>query len=207
MKVAIVGASGHGKVVADTILQQHQHALICFFDDDYPAKHINGIWDVVGTTKDLLNNASNYDCAIIAIGNNSIRRHKQQQCIDAGVNITSFIHPRASVSPLADIGRGVVILAGAVVNAFAVVGDACIINSNSVVEHDVKLSIAVHVCPGTNIAGGVEIGAETWVGIGATVKQLVKIGSKVTIGAGATVIKDVTDNLTIVGSPAKPLMR
>ncbi len=207
MKVAIVGASGHGKVVADTILQQHQHSLISFFDDDYPTKRINGIWDVVGITEDLLHNASDYDCAIIAIGNNSIRRQKQQQCIDAGVNIASFTHPRASVSPLADIGRGVVILAGAVVNAFAVVGDACIINSNSVVEHDVKLSIGVHVCPGTNIAGGVEIGAETWVGIGATVKQLVKIGSKVTIGAGATVIKDVTDNLTIVGSPAKPLMR
>lgn len=207
MKVAIVGASGHGKVVADTVSQQYPKASISFFDDEYPEKHINGIWDVVGSIKDLIHHPGNYDCAIIAIGNNSIRRQKQQLCIDAGVNITSFIHPRAIVSPFANIGRGVVVLAGAVVNAFAVVGDACIINSNSVVEHDVKLAIGVHICPGANVAGGVEIGFETWVGIGSNVKQLVKIGNKVTIGAGATVIRDVTDDLTIVGSPAKPLMR
>lgn len=206
MRIAVFGASGHGKVVADTLLQMHSALEVVFFDDLYPSVMNNEHWIVAGNTSDLINQGKEFDGVIIAIGNNHVRLSKQIEIESAGMKILSAIHPRAIVSPYAVIGNGAVILAGAVVNAFAVVGKSCVINSNAVVEHDVKLFDGVHICPGANVAGGVIIEEASWIGIGSCIKQLVHIGKNVIVGAGAVVVKNIPDGVTVVGSPAK-LMR
>lgn len=205
-RIAILGASGHGKVVADALLQMSNTNTIVFFDDSFPVIKMVALWPVVGTTADLVNVCKEFDGVVVAIGNNNIRRNKQLELVTAGAKIITVVHPKAIISPYAVIGSGAVVLAGAVINAFADVGDACVINTNAVVEHDVKLFDAVHICPGANLAGGVIIGYESWIGIGSCVKQLVHIGNKVIVGAGSVVVKNIPDNVTVVGSPAK-LMR
>jgi sugar O-acyltransferase (sialic acid O-acetyltransferase NeuD family) len=206
MKIAILGASGHGKVVADALLQIQNTNSIVFFDDNFPNVQINGNWPVIGNTIDLIDKHKEFDGVVVAIGNNNIRWNKQKELVAVDAQMMSVLHPKAVISPYAKIGIGVVILAGAVVNAFADVGDACIINSNAVVEHDVKLCNSVHICPGVNVAGGVVIGQESWIGIGSCVKQLLQIGNSVVVGAGSVVVKNIPDHVTVIGSPAK-LMR
>lgn len=61
----------------------------------------------------------------------------------------------------------------------------------------------MHICPGASLAGGVEVGEGSMVGIGSTVIQGVKIGKWATIGAGTVIVEDVPDFAVVVGVPGK----
>ncbi len=203
-RLAIFGASGHGKVAADiAILSGWQQ--IDFFDDAYPHKMTVESWGVIGNTDDLIAKFSEYDGVFVAIGTNAIRLSKFQLFADHGFNMITLIHPTATISTYSSIAEGCILMPGAVVNSFAYIDSACIINSNAVVEHDCRLDSAVHVCPGSNLAGEVIVGANTLIGIGSSVVQCVSIAADVTIGAGSTVTRDIETSGTYAGSPARPI--
>ncbi len=205
-KLAILGASGHGKVIADAALLSGFDSVV-FFDDAWPKLAENGCWSVVGDSAQLLSRCREFDGVIVAIGNNTVRTIKSIALLDAGATLTSVIHPSAVISPFVSIGSGCFIAAGAAVQVDAVIGRFCIVNTNAVVEHDCTLGEAVHISPGAMLAGAVTLGDRTWVGIGACARQLVSIGSDVVVGAGAVVIRSISDSCTVVGNPAKPLIR
>lgn len=195
----ILGASGHGKVVAD--IAEQLGFTVKFYDDDYPNKAQIEHWPIFGTFNDLISLKNNCN-AIVAIGNNNIREEKQAVLSKYGFNMVTLIHPNAVVSQYAAIGRGSVIVAGAIINAFATVGNACIINTGATVGHDCIIDDFTHICPNVALAGGVYVGSKSWVGIGSQVKQLITIGDNCLIGAGSTVVKNIPDNATAYGSPA-----
>lgn len=200
--LAILGASGHGKVLAD-IAELTGWEKIVFFDDAWPEKINNGPWTIVGNTQSLLSSVNNYSGVIVAIGDNKIRQQKLQQLSNAGAKIITLIHPSATVSKYNQIGPGSVVIAGAVINPACIIGSGAIINTCSSVGHDCILGEAVHVCPGARLAGGTIVEDRAWVGVGSSVRQLVKIGADAVVGAGAAVVKDVPKNTTVMGVPAK----
>ncbi|MBD3768417.1 MAG: acetyltransferase [Gammaproteobacteria bacterium] len=202
-RLAILGASGHGKVVAE--IAELNGWDVVFFDDAFPS--VNGLahWPVIGTTEDLLNDLQRFDGCFVAIGNNRIRLDKQTMLTEKGATLPVLIHPLAVISRYANVQAGCVVMAGAVVNPFALVQQACIVNTASTIDHDCILAEGVHISPGANLAGGVSVGACSWIGIGASVKQCVQIGANVVVGAGAAVVSDIADNLTVVGVPARAL--
>lgn len=200
-RLAILGASGHGKVVADTA-ECCGWDKIEFFDDAWPSCSENGNWPVKGTTKELIEQINNFDGIAVAIGNNAVRQEKISLITQMGGRLPSLIHPMAYVSRHAFIGHGTVVFAGAVVNAGAKIASGGILNTGCSVDHDCILDEAVHISPGARLAGGVVVGARTWVGIAACIKQLVCLGADVTVGAGAAVIRSVAEKNTVVGVPA-----
>lgn len=204
--LAILGASGHGKVLAD-IAELTGWKQIVFFDDAWPEKTSNGAWQVIGDTQMLLNNINNYQGVIVAIGNNKVRQQKLQQVYSAGAKIITLIHPSATVSRYTQIGLGSVIVAGAVVNPDCVIGPGAIINTCSSVGHDCTLGDAVHICPGARLAGGSDIADRAWIGVGSSVRQLITVGADAVVGAGSVVVKNVLANTVVVGNPAKPLIK
>lgn len=205
-RLAILGASGHGKVVGDAALRSGWDDLV-FYDDRWPQLKGIGSWPVKGNTADLLRVGTGFDDVVVAIGDNTTRLVKQRALISAGIDVNSVVHPAAVVSQFAKIGPGSVIFAGAVVNAFAILGAGCIINTAATVDHDCLLADGVHLSPGAHLGGDVRVGEATWIGIGAVVRQGISIGSNVIVGAGAAVVKDIPNDLTVVGVPARPIKR
>lgn len=198
--LVIVGAGGHGKVVADAAFCAGWHNII-FFDDAWPRITQLGRWKVIGTYNHLLN-SKEYKTVVIAIGHNKTRLEKAHQLSKAGFLLTSIIHPAAVVSRDAKIGLGNVIFAGAVINPDAIIGNYCIINTNATIEHDCVLGNGVHIAPGAALGGGVTIGELSWIGMGASIRHLTIIGSSVLVGAGAAVVKNIPDHCTATGVPA-----
>lgn len=204
-RLAILGASGHGKVVAD-IAECCGWQQVDFFDDAWPDLQQNGHWKIVGSTSALLANLGNYDGVAVGIGSNVIRYQKLRELAGAGAQLVSLLHPAAIVSQYASIGIGSVVMAGAIVNAGACVGDGSILNTGCSVDHDCTLGEAVHISPGARLAGSVSVGDFCWVGIGACVRQGTSIGTRAVIGAGAAVVHDVSDGVTAVGVPARDIL-
>ncbi len=200
--LAIVGASGHGKVVAE-IAELMGWDEVVFFDDAFPAVKIIGEWSVQGTTEDLVAGIEGFSAVIVAIGDNQIRLGKTKYLLSEGFKLATLIHPSSVVSKYAKIEVGAVVMAGAVVNPFACIGVASIINTSCSVDHDCVIAEGVHVSPGAHIAGGVSIGDLSWLGIGCVVKQGIEIGALVTVAAGAVVVTDIPNNSLVKGVPAR----
>lgn len=138
-----------------------------------------------------------------SISSTARRRALQELAAKQGFSVSRVIHPEAFVDPRAELGVGVQILAGAIVNAGAAIGDGALINSGAIVEHDTRVGEYSHIAPGAVVAGDVRIGADVHVGLGARIIQGLEIGSGSVIGAGACVIADVPAGATAVGVPAR----
>lgn len=202
MHLAVLGASGHGKVIADAA-EQLGWQNVTFFDDAWPGVGANGPWSVQGDTEALLARLSDFEGVVVGIGNNRIREEKHSELARAGANLVPIVHPAAVVSPHASIGVGTVVFANAVVNPCAVVGAGVIVNTGAVVEHDCVIGDFSHISPNAVLAGGVKLGQKVWVGACASVKQLTSIGQASIVGMGAVVIKDVESGVTAMGNPAR----
>ena len=199
--IAILGASGHGKVVAE-IAELCGFDSIIFFDDNNAIKSLES-WKVIGDTHNLLSHVSSFDACFVAIGDNNVRVKKTELLKNKNANIVSLIHPSAYVSEYSLIKKGTVVMANASINPYASIGESCIVNTSSTIEHDCLIGSGVHISPNTALAGGVRVGDKTSVGIGSSIRQNIEIGDNVIIGTGSVVITNIPDNVVAFGVPAK----
>jgi UDP-perosamine 4-acetyltransferase len=206
METVIIGAGGHGKVVLDILQAGGRYRPVGFIDADpkLAGTTVAGL-PVFGAIHLLNKLKRQYQlkAAIIAIGDNRARCGYVQPILDHSLELISAIHPTASVSRSARLGRNVVVAAGAVVCTEARIGDLAIINTSAIVDHECEIGEAAHVCPGANVAGRVRIGSRAFVGLGANVIQCLSIGDGAVIGAGAVVLHDIPAGATAVGVPAR----
>lgn len=200
-RIAIIGASGHGKVVAD-IARLNQYEDIIFLDDNTELNSC-GIYKVVGTSQEYVHYASQEYDLIVAIGNAKIRQRIQEQIENNGLCCATLLHPSAVIAEDVQIGSGTVVMANTVINPGTKIGKGCIINTCASVDHDNKIADYVHVSVGAHLAGTVSVGMRTWIGIGAVVSNNVEIVGDCMIGAGAVVVKDLAESAAYVGVPAK----
>jgi len=141
--------------------------------------------------------------AIVAIGDNLARHQYAETLRQQGLELVNAIHPSATISSTARLGKNVVIAAGAVVGPDALISDSVIINTGALIDHECRIDQAVHICPGAALAGRVQVGEMAFVGLGCRIIQCLIVGRQATVGAGAVVIEDVPELATVVGVPAR----
>lgn len=205
-KVVIIGAGGHGKVVADILTRTvEQGGSLGFIDDSETVRGrtVVGL-PVLGGMSELrelyLSNPAL--SVVIAIGDNDLRKKKAEEIHELGIGFASAIHPGAVVAAGVTIGEGTVIMAGAVINAESVIGRHVIVNTSSSVDHDCVVKDFAHISPGSHLGGGVLVGKGAQVGIGAAVLPGCRVGDGALVGAGAVVVDDIPPGVVAKGIPA-----
>jgi sugar O-acyltransferase (sialic acid O-acetyltransferase NeuD family) len=200
-RLLIIGAGGHGRVIADTAALLG-YETIHFIDQRWPELAQNLAWPVVGA--DVPKDLEGWSVAV-AIGQNQARLKTLRDLQKQGVDLPNLIHPHATVSPFAKLGAAVFVGAQAVVGVGTHIGDGVIINTSASIDHDCALDSAVHISPGAHLAGTVRVGECSWIGIGAVVREGTEIGSNVVVGAGAAVVSNLPDGSKVGGVPARQM--
>jgi sugar O-acyltransferase (sialic acid O-acetyltransferase NeuD family) len=196
MRLVVIGAGGHAKVVIDAAVAAG-HEIAAVVDETGRGGEVLG-----HATVPTLSNGPG-DAFVVAIGDNAVRRERYEHYIAHGLVPATVVHPSATVAPSARIGSGSVVFAGVVVNADAIVGENAILNTGCTVDHDCDVGAHVHVAPGANLCGGVTVGQGALVGVGACVVPGGRVGAGATVGAGAAVIEPVADGAVVAGVPAR----
>lgn len=199
----IIGYSGHGFVVYG-ILTAAGKKVTGYCDNE--AKPYNPfVLDYLGTEdSDTAIAAFKLNGYFIAIGNNHIREKVYQKLAQKNCIPDNAIHPSAIIDPsVVMAAQGVMVSANVVINPLAKIGAGVICNTGCIIEHECEIADFAHVGPGAVLCGNVKVGSKSFIGANAVVRQGIIIGSNAMIGAGAVVVKDVPDNTTVTGVPAK----
>ncbi|MDP9124351.1 MAG: acetyltransferase, partial [Pseudomonadota bacterium] len=117
----------------------------------------------------------------------------------------TVVHPTARVSPLARIGRNVLVMAGAVVTSNAVIGDHVCILPNTVIHHDVTVGDWTLIGSNVTVAGGTAIGENCYIGSASSIMNGLEVGDRSLIGLGSNVIRSCPVDSRLAGNPARSL--
>lgn len=203
-RLIIIGASGHGKVVAD-IAKKNGYDEIVFLDDNEIITECLG-FPVIGCVSAYVDYIDDCDF-FVAIGNLEARERIYNDLIAFGGNVVTLIHPSAVIANSVTVGYGTVVMAGAVINPSVAIGNGCIINTCASVDHDCIIGDLTHISVGAHLAGTVVVRESTIIGIGASVSNNIEITSDCIIGAGAVVVNDIKEKGTYVGVPARRIKK
>ncbi|CAA7614389.1 acetyltransferase [Magnetospirillum sp. SS-4] len=202
--IVIVGAGGHGKVLADALLARGE-AVAGFVDADsrLHGQTVLGL-PVLGGDDRILPGWLLVN-GIGSVADPGLRMRVERSFGQRGFCFLTVIHPAASVARGVSSGEGCQIMAGAVIQADATLGRGVIVNTRASVDHDCRLGDFVHIAPGATLSGGVDVGEASHIGTGAVVVEGVRIGRGCLVAAGAVVVREVPDGARVAGLPARAM--
>lgn len=192
--IILLGAGGHAKVLLDILLEQNAKIIgIAEKDGADRPSDLYGV-PVIGSDSDIgsyLSDEIELVNGIGSVGSTALRQKIYEKFKRYGYCFRQVIHPQAVISRRAELGEGVQVMAGAVVNIGTRVKENSIINTNASIDHDCIIGAHVHIAPGVTISGGVTVGDGSHIGTGAAVVQGIEIGKHVLIEAGGIAVKSV----------------
>jgi len=200
----VIGGGGHGRVVAEAAYLSGHFSRLLVVDP-----HAFGSWNF--SLCACVKSEADADAQpqewrfIAAVGDSVLRQRLFEEYLGKGFVAAGVVHPRATISPSAEVGSGVAIFAGAVVATLARIGDGVIVNHNAVVEHDSEVGSFAHLAPGAILAGGAYLGERAFLGSAASIRHGKRVAAGVIIGNGAAVAADISEPGVYAGTPARLL--
>jgi UDP-perosamine 4-acetyltransferase len=206
-RIIIVGAGGNARVLVDMI-QRGGRFEIAGLIDDSPSRHgadvfghqvLGGRELLASLQRDGVRYAVN---AVGSAGVNDARNRVFADLVAMGFAMPQIVHPTAILGCEVEIGAGVLLMAGVIVNPGARLGANVLVNTGTVIEHDCVLEDDVFVGPGCALAGATHVGHGAFIGVGAKTIQGIHIGPRAVVAGGAMVIRDVPPAAMVAGVPA-----
>jgi len=203
MKVILIGAGGHARVILDTLLEEGLHEIIGLVDDnpELLGKEVFGV-QIIDSTHHLDRWLDRAKGVIVGIGDNHIRSLKFRDALNRGFEAVRAVHPSAVIGRQASLGPGTAVFANAVLQNRVMLG-ANVINTAATVDHDCVIGDHVHLAPGVHLAGQVAVEEGALLGIGAVAIPGVRIGAWSIVGAGSVVVRDIPPRTVAFGAPAR----
>ncbi len=206
--VLLLGGGGHATVVLNTLLASERR-VIGFLDSNPKIKSIFGLarlGDLDTSSVDVYR-PEQVDVAngLGSIGDVSLRYSVFTSWKMRGFQFVTLAHPESVIGKQVELGEGVQIMAGAVVQPCVSIGENSIVNTRASVDHNCTLGAHVHIAPGATLSGDVTVGDRAHIGTGAVIVQGISIGQGSIVGAGSVVVKNVDSGVTVAGVPARRL--
>lgn len=208
--LVIIGAGDFGREVSSIVERINEKEptwnLLGFIDDnkDIIGQNVDG-YDVVGDSEWMLDHPGKI-YAVCSLGESKIREKVINKFIDKpNIEFATIIDPAAILMRNAAVGEGSIVAAGTVLAINAEIGIHSIINLNCTIGHDTITGNFFTAHPGTNISGKVVIGDGSYFGTGSKIIQGVHISGHCIFGAGAVAVKDIDEEGTYVGAPARKI--
>jgi sugar O-acyltransferase (sialic acid O-acetyltransferase NeuD family) len=206
----ILGGGGHARVLVDSLQCLDTIQLRAILDPN------RDLWGTVCLGVPILggddrlaelvaDGVSMFAVGLGGVGDNHPRQRLFALGLAHDLEPVTVIHPSATSSRWATIGRGCQLFPGSIVNAGAELGVNVVVNSGAIVEHDCRIGDHVHVATGAHLSGTVRIGARAHIGAGAVIRQSIAVAEDAVVGAGAVVVRDVGRGEVVVGNPARPM--
>ena len=206
-QILIIGASGHAKVIVD-IIERQNHYKIHGFLDTYKKKG-NYLFDypILGPEDDINTIVEQHNImgCFVAIGDNCTRKKMVAKiaALNPKLPFINAIHPHSTIGKNVELGRGIAIMPGVVINSDSKIGDFCILNTNSSLGHDGTMKNYSSISSGVRTGGNLLLEENSAISIGATIIENIIIGKDTIIGAGSLVTKNIPDHVVAYGGPAK----
>lgn len=208
----IIGAKGFAIQLYDVLVRLGSIENLFFFDDieqDNNKKFL-GKFPIIKNeqqVRDLFKNTSDKRF-VLGVGGPTIRKCLYERFVKIGGEPYTIISKDAIIgNAYQSIGKGSCVLSNSILESTTIIGDGTLINLNVIVTHNTKIGNFCELSPGVRISGGCEIGNNVFIGTGAIILPKIKIGNNAVIGAGSVVTKNIEEEATVVGVPAKPFKK
>ncbi|MFH0800857.1 MAG: hypothetical protein V2A78_00510 [bacterium] len=179
-KILIYGSKEFAQVVKD-LMSQTGLPFTGFIDD------FNTGDGILGDFEYIRNNypPDSYEIAV-AIGYKDLKARWSvcQKILNAGYKSPTIIHPRAYVRDPESVGRGVIIMAGAVVDMYCKIGDFAVLWPGVVVAHHSVIGANTFLSPNCTVCGSVTVGHGCFIGAGSIIVDHNDVPSESFVKAG-----------------------
>jgi sugar O-acyltransferase (sialic acid O-acetyltransferase NeuD family) len=202
--VVIIGYSGHAYVIIDILLNAGR--LVTGYCDQEEKANNPYHLEYLGKESEVAHLLQDYDF-FACVGHNGIREKIHSQVSQFLGEPVNAIHPSAVISSSVKMGTGIMVAANATLNPLVQLGKGVICNTGSSIDHECVIGDFTHIAPNAVLCGNVTVGNGSFIGANSVIRQGVRIGNNVIVGAGSVVLKDIPDNATFVGNPAKQLVK
>ncbi len=206
-QLIIIGAGGMGRVMYDMARESlgygTEYDIKGYIDDNiHSLDHFTSYPPILGSIVEYTPQID--DIFICSIGGNS-RKACMESIIQRGGEFLTMIHQTARIGTNVQIGKGCMVGAFTTIAANAQIGDYNFIQSNMIIGHDVVIGDWNRIDSHTMLIGGITIGNENMIHSAAVINHEVHIGNHTHIGACSFVTRNVEDNWTVFGNPARRL--